>query len=186
MAHTHVLVALYDATPELDMYVEADLPQAARALGKEFAIAHLGAIGRVGEPVVQTVLESVYANDSFAVALSPAASRYEHEKGFRLPQLSAPIVYTGRGALGADVAVLESSEAVCIIGADAEALEGVLGCIGKATLPIAIFTHEQAARVGELVRMRYPHLLNHVKIFAEPQALVQDLVMRLRTHMRPL
>lgn len=169
------LIALYDANSELAIYGDAGLADVSRALGSSLAGAGIGAIARVGSPAILTALSSVHESGASAIALSPAASLYEHEHAFRLSKMAMPLIFTGRGGLGADVVALSSSIAVVIIGSDEEALLGVLGCVGEGSSPIAILTPESAPVVREKVSARYAKMLPRLIISSDPEQIVREL-----------
>lgn len=172
-------VALYDAGSELALYGDAHAADKARELGVALGSAGLGGIARVGSAAINTAL-AVIAPDAPVIALSPAASSLEHEKAFRLPPSSLPLIYTGRGALGADVIAIASAEAAIILGSDEEALWGILGCIGDRGLPIGILSDEKAADLHARSIARYPELIHRLFISGDPAHLVRELSAELR------
>ncbi len=176
-----ILIALYDATSDLSLYGDADLARDARTLGTTLGNARFGVVGRVGSPTIATVLSSVFGAGNPAIGLSPASSEIEHEKAFRLPKSSVPTIYTGRGALGADVTALASSHAALIVGSEEESLLGILGCIGESyVFPVGILTTEAEQAVRERILARYPQLAPHVFISNNPETLVGTLSSELR------
>jgi hypothetical protein len=177
----NILIALYDASSDMSLYSDAGLAGNARTLGLALGKAGLGVIARIGSPALTTILSAVGDAGKTAIALSPASSEIEHEKAFRLPKSAVPSIYTGRGALGADVCALASSHAVIIIGTEPEALEGILGCIGEQySFPIGILSTESEAKVREVIAVRYPKLIPHILIASDGARLVSQISGELR------
>ncbi len=184
MRHDHHLISLYDAHSELSMYSDRGVAETARVLGKAIAGEGLGVVARVGSPLILATLSAVHEGGMSAIGLSPAATREEHTRAFRLPLLSVPTIFTGRGGLGADVAALASSSAVLIVGSDSEALLGVLGCIGEGGPNIHILTEEPASRIRDLVRDHYPSMLRSISIAGDPAVIVKEIAADVRKERR--
>ena len=180
MQKQYSLVSLYDAHSEKEVFNNPDVISRAHGLAHALAVSKLGAIGRVGSSVVTTVLTTLFGAGVSTIGLSPAATYREHEKAFRLPDVSFPLVYTGRGALGADVVALTSSHGVCILGSDEEPLLGVLGYIGDRGIPITIFTEENPNDVRTRINRHYPNLMLHVFVSNEANKVVQELMIGIR------
>lgn len=178
--HHVVLVAFYDATADLALYSDPLLASKARDFGHALGAAGIGAIARIGSPLVLSVLSSISENGAAVVALSPAASAVEHRTAFRLPETNLPLIYTGRGGLGTDVVAAASSSAVCVLGSDEEELLGIVGCIGNRNNPVVILTDESAPALHQKIIEHYPDLLHHLHISNNPQVLVEEISKALR------
>ena len=171
----HILIALYDATKEESLYGDSSGVENARTLGVQLARAGYGVVTRAGCPLSGATASSVASEGYTAILLSPAGSAQEHSTAFRLPQTQVTILYTGKGALGADVIALESSQAILIIGSSSEELDGILGCIGSRLVPIGILANDTIATVRSRVLERYPELVHHIFVETDPVALAQSL-----------
>ena len=180
MQKKYPLVSIYDAHSDKDIFGDSEVVARAHALAFALAKSKLSAIGRVGSPVVTTVLTTLGENGISVVGLSPASTHIEHEKAYRLPHVSFPLIFTGRGALGADVTALSSSHAILIAGSDAESLIGILGYVGDRGIPIGIFTQESPNEVRTRIHTRYPNLMIHVIVSKDENKLVQEIVSEMR------
>ena len=177
---TNTLISLYDAVLDMVQFIHPELAVSAEELGSALGKLSLGVITRAGSPLSGVVLSAAHSAGGTAIMLSPAGSEVEHTRSFRLPRAAMPVIYTGRGALGADVVALSSSRAVIILGSDDESLEGILGCSDGHGLPIGILTTASEHTVRQSIGIRYPQLLQHIYISADPQAIVQHIVGELR------
>lgn len=176
----NTLISLYDAVLDMVQFIHPELAVSAQELGRTLGKLSLGVITRAGSPLSGAALAAVHDEGGTAIMLSPAGSEIEHTRSFRLPRAAMPVVYTGRGALGADVVALSSSRAIIILGSDDEALEGILGCSDGHGLPIGILTTASDHTVRQAIGVRYPQLLQYVYISADPQAIVKHIVGELR------
>lgn len=141
-----------------------------RSLSELFIKQGLGAVARVGAGSM--LLNALHSQGGLAIGISPAASYREHIQAFRLPEASFPIIYSGRGGLGADVSALESSSGVLILGDDEEALLGILGCIDTHGIPVAILMKGEQTLVREKVVERYPRLVPFLVLGDDPVTLM--------------
>ena len=91
-----------------------------------------------------------------------------------------PMIYCGRGALGTDVVALTSGKGIVILGADEEALNGILGCADGYDAPICILTDNDAPKIREGIALRYSDLLRHVFISPDPLAVAKHMAEELR------
>ncbi len=143
MQKSPTFVALYDATPEHGHFESPIHASRARALGRALGQAGLGVIARTSTSIVMPAVLSAAEHGSVAVLLSPAASMHEHANVFRLPNFSVPIIYTGRGAMGADSAALASAKAVIIIGSHPDAIKSLTSILGEYSMPIIVLSDER-------------------------------------------
>lgn len=180
MQKRYPLVSLYDAHSEKEIFGNPMIVSNAHNLAQSLVKAKLGAVARVDSQVVTTILTTLIENAISVVGISPAATEHEHQIAFRLPPVSFPLIFSGRGALGADVMALSSSHGVVIAGSDEESLLGVLGCIGDRGIPIGIFTSENPAEVRRKVNNHYPNLMLHIFVLNEPDKLVRDIAFEMR------
>lgn len=97
-----------------------------------------------------------------------------------MPNVSFPLIFTGRGALSADVVALESSHGVLIAGSDPESLLGILGCIDNRGIPIGIFTEENPNEIRSLVNKHYIHLMPHIYISNNANDIVHEVSAEMR------
>jgi hypothetical protein len=174
-SHKAILAALYDAHSELALYSDPALAELSRKLGGVLGSSGIGAICRAGSPTLNTALLSHKEKGGEGILLSPAASRHEHEKAFRLPEIPVATVFTGRGALGADVMAIESAHAAFVLGSDEEALLGIFGCIGGRDLPIAILSQEDPMLVRDRIIARYPKISQELYISDIPEHLAKEV-----------
>ncbi len=172
----NTLIAVYDALHELAHFAYPQWLQHARTLGEGLGTMGLGTVARSGSPVTAAVLTSAAAVGASAIVISPAATEVEHLEAFRLPQLSLPTIYSGRGALGADVTVLTSAKAVLVIGDDEEALRGILGCADGHGICIAVLCADAPDVLHKRLLVRYPSLSRLIFVSTDPQAVVKYLV----------
>ncbi len=174
------LIAIYDAHSELEHFSNPELVVRAHSASDALIKTKLGVVGTVGSPIISTILSKVSDMGHRVVGLSPAGSEYEHSKAFRLPQVSFPLLYTGRGALGADVMALSSSHAVFIVGADEESLLGLLGCMSDTDMPIAIFTDRNTNDVREIANKKYPNLMRNLFVSNDAEKLCYEIANGIR------
>ncbi len=151
-------IAIYDASREEDKY-DSSYSGSLGLLGETFADADFSGVARIGAPSIHAILQKMHDAGAHVVALSPAASKHEHKKIFRLSEPTMPVIYTGRGALGADVVALSSADAVCVLGEDEEAVLGILGCVEGRGVPIALFSPNSDTSLREKISIRYPAIL---------------------------
>ncbi len=163
----HTFVALFDATPEHAHFESPILAATARMLGKELREAHLGVIARIASGVVGAVLGSL-EDTTGSVALSPASNKGEHVQAFRLPLPNMPLIYTGRGALGADMMALKSASAVLVVGSYPKVLEAIIDSAKDTMVPIGILSDEEPSSIHERIRARDPRMTASLFISHEP------------------
>jgi hypothetical protein len=174
------LISIYDANSEKELLRNPEVVSRAHQLAFALSSTKVGVIGRVGSPVTSTVLTTLTDKGGSAVGLSPAGNNSEHEKAYRLPQVSFPLVYVGRGALAADLVALSSSQGVIISGSDEESLLGILGYIGDKAVPIGIFTEENPNDVRTRISAHYINLMPHIHISKDPNSLVHEVALEMR------
>ncbi len=176
---------MFDAYSEKEIFGNPDIILHANNLSLAFVKAKLGIIGRVGSSVIDTVLTKLIENNIPVVGLSPAATEREHEKAFRLPHVSFPVVFTGRGALGSDFIALSSSHGMLIAGSDHESLLGILGCVGDRGIPIGIFTEENPSEVRSYLSKHFPNLMVNIFVSKDANNLARDISAEMRRqHLR--
>jgi hypothetical protein len=176
----HILIALFDASPEHAHFESPIITSRARMLAKELGSHGFGVVARIGSPVTVTVFNSLTDARALSVGLSPASSRREHESAYRLPFISTPTVFTGKGASGADGIALASGNAVLIFGSYAGVLENILGSMKDATVPIGVLTDEEPGAIHERVRILHPHLTAQLFVSHDSSVLVRELAEELR------
>ncbi len=176
----HTLVALYDATPEHVHFESPFVMERARLLGRALGGAGLGAIAHMGPAIVTAAFAELHNAGIFSIALSPASNREEHTTAFRLPTLATPLIYTGRGALGADMMALGSAHAAIIMGSYPGALESIIDHARTTTIPLGILSDEEPSAIHERVRARNPHLGTALFVSHDPEILVRALAEELR------
>ncbi|MBP7804803.1 MAG: hypothetical protein KA052_01110 [Candidatus Pacebacteria bacterium] len=176
----HTLLSIFDASPEQAHFESPIVTKKARALGKAIGHAGLGVIFRLGPAVVGHILAALEPMSVTKIVLSPASNRHEHEKAYRLPLLSIPVVYSGRGALPTDTMALNSSGGVIIFGSHKGTLENILECIKESRLPIGVLTDEDTPSIHERVRTVAPHLTAELHVSHDPDVLVKELSHELR------
>ena len=174
------LISIYDAHSEKELLSNPEVVSRAHALGQALARMKLGAIGRVGSPITSTILATLADGGGTVVGLSPAGTQLEHTKVYRLSHVSFPLVFTGRGALSADVVALESSYGVLIAGGDEESLLGILGCIDTRGIPIGIFTEKNSNEIRALINKHYIHLMPHIYVSKDADTIVHDVAAEMR------
>ena len=180
MQKKYPLVSIFDAHSEKELLRDPEVISRSHSLALALGNAKLGAVGRVGSPVTSTVLTTLAEHHGTAIGISPASTEEEHKKAFRLSQVSFPLMFIGRGALGADVVVLESGHGVLIAGSDEESLLGILGCVGSRGIPIGIFTKENPNEIRALVNEHYIHLMPHLYISNDAHTIVHDISAEMR------
>jgi len=158
MQTQHTFIALYDANPEHAHFESPIFAGRARALGRALADARFGIVSRIGSPTVATVFDALSESGIASIALSPGSSREEHMQAFRLPDVSAPLVFTGRGGLGADLMALASAHAVIIVGSHPEALSPIFRYVNGRSLPIGIISDEDPASLRERLASAHPEV----------------------------
>ena len=176
----NTLITFYDAVHEMAHFADPRLLKDAQMVGETLGKAGLGGVTRSGSPLAAAALAALHEAGGPAIMLSPAGTELEHVRSFRLPRAAMPTVYTGRGALGADVIALMSGKGIVIIGSDEEALDGILGCADGHDLPIAIFSNAPEMEVRGIIGRRYAHLLPHVFVTPDPAAIGRHLAEELR------
>lgn len=176
----HTLLSIFDATPEQAHFESPIVTKKARALGKAIGHAGLGVIFRLGSPIIMHVFSALESMSVTKIVLSPASNRHEHEKAYRLPLLSIPVVYGGRGALATDTMALNSSGGVIIFGSHTGTLENILECMQDMRLPIGVLTDEDTPNVHERVHAIAPHLTAQLYVSHDPEVLVKELSHELR------
>ncbi len=180
MQKRYPLISLYDAHSDKEIFGDPQVVSRAHNLAQSLAKAKLGTVGRIGSQVVTTILATLTEHGVSVVGISPAATEREHQVAYRLPHVSFPTIFSGRGALGADVMALSSSHGVLIAGSDEESLLGVLGCVGDRGIPIGIFTYEDPTEVRRRINNRYPNLMLYIFVSNEPDKLVHDIAFEMR------
>ncbi|MEI8130441.1 MAG: hypothetical protein WCG55_02955 [bacterium] len=176
----HTFVALYDASPE-HAHFESSTPSiGARTLGRALGEAHLGVISHVGPTMVNTVFAELSCLSVVSIALSPASNMDEHTRAFRLPVPHVPLVFTGRGALGADTIALASSHAVVLFGSQVGKVEAILDHMLHVHIPIGILTDETPSTIHERVRAHHPNLTSMLFVSHDPKVLVREIADELR------
>ena len=176
----NTLITFYDAVHEMAHFSDPNLLRDAQAIGEALGKAGLGGVTRSGSPLATAALASLHEAGAPAIMLSPAGTELEHVRSFRLPRASMPTIYTGRGALGADVIALTSGKGIVIIGSDEEALVGILGCADGHDLPIAIFTNAPEPEVRDMIGKRYSQLLPYIFVSSQPVAIGKHMADELR------
>lgn len=173
-------VALYDASPEHAHFENQSLVVKARDLGRALAHHKLGIIARIGNAPISRTIAAHKEAGAISVVLSPASNRDEHERAFRLPLAFSPLIYTGRGATGADLVALASAHAMLVIGSYPQYFENILEYVKDTGMPIAVLTDEESPSLHERVRARHPHLCAHLFISHDPAVLARELADELR------
>lgn len=173
------LIALFDANPEHAHFGSPILAERARALAKALSEAKLCVVTRIGSPVIATVLDSLKERGGTTIVLSPASSRFEHEKAYRLPIVPS-LIYTGKGAIGADAMAVASGEALTIIGSYPKTLENILEYVKNTTLPIGILTDEEPSAIYERAKSVHPRLSVQLFVSHDPATLVREIAEELR------
>ena len=179
-ARKHPLIAVYDAAPEHAHFESPVLASHSRALGKALVAHGMSVVARIGSPVVGAVMASVVSREGSAIALSPAAHKDEHHRAFRLPVPACPVIYTGRGATGADTIAMSSAHAIVIVGSYPYVLEAILDHAKDVTGPIGVLSDEETAGIHERVRARHSHLTAGLFVSHDPEVLVRELSAELR------
>lgn len=176
----HILVALFDATPEHAVLADHVHTNRARSFGQALGKSGMGIIARVGSPLVTSSFGGLRDAGTTGIALSPATSHHEHEIAYRLPKLSAPTIFTGRGAYGTDTIALSSAQALAILGSHIEVLENILEHTKDHTVPILVLTDEDSSSVHERVRILHPGMLSRFVVSHDPNILVGHLSVEMR------
>ncbi len=174
------LIALYDATPEAEYFSNPALVGLARELGSALAKSGIGMNVRPSSALTLAALGAHEGRGAVTIVLSPAGSRHEHEHAYRLPHGSAPTIYTGRGALGADKTALSSAHGMVILGSDQAMLKSILDYAKGHDMPVAVLTSEQPAAVHERLYAQHRPLAEDLVVSNDPAVLVRELAMRLR------
>lgn len=180
--HTSKLLfaALFDANPEHAHFESPIVLERARALGAALGKAGIGIMARVDTAAVLSALGASEAAGARVIAFSPAANKDEHKQAFRLSFPSCPLVYTGRGALGADLAALHSSDAVIVLGSHPHAFDAIIDQAKDAGLPVGILSDEEARSVNERIRTRHPNLTFSVFVSDDSAILAREIKDELR------
>lgn len=174
------LISIYDANSEQELLRNPEVVSRAHMLGFALGSSKVGVIGRIGSPVTSTILTTLTDKGGTAIGLSPATNHSEHEKAYRLPHVSFPLIYIGRGALAADLSALSSSQGIIISGSDEEPLLGILGSVGDRGIPIGIFTEENPSEVRNRISKHYVNLIPHIYISKDPNSLVHEVAFEMR------
>ena len=180
MQKHQTFIALYDVTPEETHFQNPILAGKARELGKALAQAGLGIIARINSPIVATTLQMLAERGGNAIALSPAVSETEHENAFRLPKLSMPLIFTGKGGLGADMIALHSAHAIVIVGSYPSRLENIIGYAKGRMVPLCVLTDEERSAIYERVRATDSTLAGQLIVSHDPAILARELAEELR------
>jgi predicted Rossmann-fold nucleotide-binding protein len=176
----HTFVALYDAMPEHAHFESPATATLARTLGRAIGQHRLGAVARMGASFVGAIIHSLMDSGGSAIALSPASSAEEHVRAFRLPMVSHPMIFTGRGAHGADTMALASAHAILIVGSYPGVMEGILEAARGTGVPIGVLSDEDSSAIHERVRTTVPHLTAHLFVSHDPEVIVKELADELR------
>lgn len=179
-APKNTLISVYDALHELAHFAYPQWLDHAKVLGEALGHMGVGGITRSGSPVTSAVLASMSNLGSTALVVSPAANEYEHARAFRLPSSALPTIYSGRGALGADVTALASSSAVLVVGEDEEALMGILGCADGHGIGIAVLCAGEPSDIARRLLVRYPSLDKLLFVSNDPNKIVKFLTESVR------
>ena len=142
MQKKHTLIALYDANPEHAHFENPIVIARARALGRALGNTGTRVVARISTPSVLAVLGALADAGVHSVALSPAATMREHEQAYRLPLVAHSTLFTGRGALGADMMAASSSGAMIVLGSYPEALENILKYAQEHAVPVGVLSDE--------------------------------------------
>ncbi len=180
MQKQYSLVSIYDAHSDKEIFGNPEVVSRAHALALAIAQARLGATGRVGSQVVNTVLTTLIENGAHVVGISPAATLREHANAYRLPHVAFPLMFTGRGALGADLMALASSHGVIVAGSDTESLLGIVSYAGERGIPIGVYTQENPNDVRARVHFTHPHATLHLHVYADASKVVQEVAAEIR------
>lgn len=180
MRTEHTFVALFDATPEHSHFESPALLAKLRKLGAAITEGRVGIIARQSSGVVSTIFSMLEGNTAPSVALSPASNKTEHVQAFRLPMPPVPMIYTGRGALGADTIALSSASAVLVIGSYPRVLDAIMTSAKDTMIPVCILSDEEPATIHERVRARDAHLAGLLHISHDPEVLMRHLADELR------
>jgi hypothetical protein len=176
----HILVAIFDATPEHAVLADHIHTNRARSFGQALGKSGMSIIARVGSPLVTSSFGGLSDSGAVGIALSPATSHHEHEIAYRLPKLSAPTIFTGKGAYGTDTIALSSAQALAVLGSHIEVLENILEHTKDHTVPILVLTDEEPTNVHERVRALYPNMTSRLIVSADPEILVGNLAGEMR------
>lgn len=179
-APKNTLISVYDALHELAHFAHPEWLDHAKTLGESLGRMGIGGITRSGSPVTTAVVHSMASLGGTGIVVSPAANEFEHFNAFRLPLSPLPTLYSGRGALGADVTVLASSSAVLVVGEDEEALMGILGCADGHGVHIVIVCATDPVRILQRLVARYPSLEKMIFVSNDPNAVVKYLTEAVR------
>ncbi len=176
----HTFVALYDASPEHEHLLSPAHRITARELGKALGEAHLGVVAHSGPVIVDTVFTEMAHSSVVSLALSPASNMDEHVRAFRLAVPPIPLLFTGRGALGADTMALASAHAVVLFGSQAGKVEAILDHMLHTHIPIGILTDEIPSAVHERIRSYHSNLTSMLFVSHDPKVLVRAIADELR------
>lgn len=175
-----ILVAIFDATPEHAVLADHVHTTRARSFGEALGKSGMSIIARAGSPLVTSSFGGLRDMGVTGIVLSPATSRHEHEIAYRLPHLSSPTIFTGRGAYGTDTMALSSAQALAILGSHVEVLENILEHTKDHTVPILVLTDEDPSSVHERVRMLHPSMTSRLIVSHDPEILVSNLASEMR------
>lgn len=174
-SHQTQLIAIFDAMSNSPTSAYGNFASVGALLGDAFIHEHVGVITRTGSSLALGVVLKVASQGGAAILISPASSLKEHTQAFRLPVTNAPIIYSGRGGIGADSIVSASAHSVLIIGSEDEALESILGFLSDKNIPIAILTNEPSVKIHERVHARYPALSRSLIVSNDPVRIMREL-----------
>jgi hypothetical protein len=177
-----MLIALYDATPEAVHFADPSHTARARELGAALAKAGIGLVTTAGSPLVSAAIGAHEGRGAVAIVLSPAANSHEHAQAYRLGYTATPMIYTGKGALGADKTALASAHGLAIVGSDEELLKGIFDYTKSRVIPIAILTSEAPQAVHERIYSWQPEAAEYLVVSGDPAALAHELGLMLRRH----
>ena len=149
-------------------------------LGTALAKAHIGVVAHIGPTIIDTVFTEMAQSGVVSIALSPASNMDEHTRAFRLPVPALPLIFTGRGALGADTMALASAHAVILFGSETQKVEAILDHMLHVHIPIGILTSEAPSAIHDRVRARHPNLTSMLFVANDPVTLVRHIADELR------
>ena len=158
------MIGVFDATDEAMKFAHTTTMPSFNALGRLLGQPDLCFVGRVSWGAINSFFTALSLSEAQVIGVSPATNMYEHEHAFRLPQVAYPLVYLGKGALGADVSIVTSAHTILILGSDTEALEGILGCCESYMAPIIIYSHESGESIKRIVSEKYPSMLGRITV----------------------
>ncbi len=176
----HILVAIFDATPEHLVLSDQTHAIRARSFGTALGKSGMSIVARLGSPLVTSSFVGLSDSGVVGVALSPATSHHEHEFAYRLPHLSIPTIFTGKGAYGTDTMALSSAQALAVLGSHIEVLENILEHTKDHSMPILVLTDDEPGSVHERVRALHPTMASRLIVSHDPEILAGNLVTLMR------